>query len=374
MDVINDQIRSFFSSEKPKKINCGAPPITASDDKYLWINLTESELKRFYHLSADQLLCYYSPFTRLTDYLVIRNESLNSLQFNHRTKIDSEYIQVFCENNNQSQIYADYHSFFPAKTDGAEDGNVDENVEENIKSKENEKNENYNVMIFGIDSLSKLNFHRMMNRTAQTLKEFDGIELHGYNKIDDNTYPNLIPLLSGLSAEELNSACLSSNASIYFDNCHFIWNDFKKRGYSTLFSEDSASLSLFNYFKNGFDKQPVDYYFRTLLNQMEKEIAHNKIGNYKLCLGNRTPFDVFVNGYVRKFIKSMTNELFFSFFWTSSFTHDFINYPQLIDDDISDLLMYMKNQQYLDKTILLMISDHGIRFGSFRQIFWFFNN
>jgi membrane-anchored protein YejM (alkaline phosphatase superfamily) len=63
----------------------------------------------------------------------------------------------------------------------------------------------------------------------------------------------------------------------------------------------------------------------------------------------------------------MQSELFFSFFWTSSFTHDFINYPLLIDEDISKLLTYMKDQQYLDKTILLMISDHGIRFGSFRQ-------
>lgn len=48
-------------------------------------------------------------------------------------------------------------------------------------------------------------------------------------------------------------------------------------------------------------------------------------------------------------------------------THDFINYPLLIDKDLSDLLHQMKQEKYLDNTILLFLSDHGIRFGSFRQ-------
>ncbi|KAL7030043.1 hypothetical protein ACKWTF_006493 [Chironomus riparius] len=363
MDVMSDQIKSFFPSDKPKHIKCGVPPLTASDEKYLWINVTEAELKKFYNVSSDQLQCYYAPFTRLTDYLVVKNETLNSLHFGQRTKIDSEYIQVFCENHNQTQIYTDYHSFFPAKFDDETDD------DENNSQAKQANPDKYNIMILGIDSVSKLNFHRMMNKTLTTVvEELDGIELHGYNKIDDNTYPNLIPLLSGLSSDELASACLSSNASAYyFDNCHFVWNDFKNKGYSTLFAEDSAALSLFNYFKSGFDKQPVDYYFRTILYQMEKEIAHNKVGNYKLCLGQRTPFNVFMDGYLRKFIKSMSNELFFSFFWTSSMTHDYINYPMLIDDDLSKLLTFMKDEQYLDKTILLMLSDHGMRFGSFRQ-------
>jgi hypothetical protein len=358
MDVMSDQIKSFFSSEKPRSINCGVPPITSSDENYLWINLTENEIKTYYNLTSDQMLCYYAPFSRLTDYLVVRNETLNSLHIGNRVRITSEFIQVFCENHNQTQIYLDYHSFFPEK-------NPMQNDEKHAEAEP----EKYNVMIFGIDSVSKLNFHRMLNETSNTLlNELNAIELHGYNKIDDNTYPNLIPLLSSLTADELNDACLSSNtSSTFFDNCHFIWNDFKNQGFKTLFSEDSASLGLFNYFKGGFDKQPVDFYWRTMLHQMEKEISHNKIGNFKLCLGHRRAFDVFLKGHFQKFLKSMSNELMFSFFWTSSMTHDFINYPMLIDHDINESLMMMKNSQYLDKTILFILSDHGIRFGSFRQ-------
>lgn len=315
--------------------------------------MTEPELKKFYNISsADQLQCYYTTFTRLTDYSVVKNETINPIHFGQRTKIDSEYIQTFCESGNQSQLYVDFHSFFPKHI---------EDREEKVK-----KEDKYNIMILGVDSVSKLNLHRMMNATAKTLEELGAIEMQGYNKVGDNTYPNLIPLLTGLTAEELNSACLSYNASIYFDNCHFVWDDFKRKGYGTLFSEDSAVLSLFNYFKNGFDRQPVDFYFRTVLHQMEKDIAHNKIGNYKLCLGSRRPIDVLLK-YMRKFTKSMADDPFFSFFWTSSMTHDFINYPMLADSDLSSVLMDLKKEKFLEKTILLVLSDHGIRFGSFRQ-------
>lgn len=358
MDVLNDQIKSFFPKEekdKPKKIRCGPPSITDSDERFLWINLTEPELKKFYNISTpDQLQCYFTTFTRLSDYSVVKNETINSLHFGQRSKIESEFVQVFCENSNQSQLYVDFHSFFPKHF-------------EETKAKPSDKPRKYNVMILGVDSVSKLNFHRMLSNTSRTvLEELDAIELHGYNKVGDNTYPNLIPMLTGLSSDELNGACLSSNASIYFDNCHFIWDDFKNKGYGTLFSEDAAALSLFNYFKNGFEKQPVDYYFRTMIHQMEKDIAYNKLGNYKLCLGSQRPVDALFK-YIRKFLKSMTEQLFFSFFWTSSMTHDFINYPLLIDNDMSMLLQQMKSQHYLDNTILFMLSDHGIRFGSFRQ-------
>lgn len=352
MEIMNDQIRSFFPSEKPKNINCGPPALTDSDEKYLWINLTEPELKKYYNISSqEQLQCYFTSFTRLTDYSVVKNDTINPLHFGQKSKIDSEFIQVFCENSNQSQLYVDFHSFFPKK----------------IEEEKKEENEKFNVMILGVDSVSKLNFHRMFNTSSKTILEnLNAIELQGYNKVGDNTYPNLVPLLSGLTADELNGACLSSNASIYFDNCRFIWNDFKRKGFGTLFSEDSAVLSVFNYFKNGFEKRPVDYYFRTILHQMEKDIAYNKIGNYKLCLGSRRPVDVLFK-YVRKFVKSMMDQPFFSFFWTSSMTHDFINYPTLMDRDLSDLLENIKDEKYLEKTVLFVLSDHGIRFGSFRQ-------
>jgi arylsulfatase A-like enzyme len=70
---------------------------------------------------------------------------------------------------------------------------------------------------------------------------------------------------------------------------------------------------------------------------------------------------------MRKFVKTNGNQTFFSFFWTSSMSHDFISYPLLIDQNLSDLLKFIKSEKYLENTILFIMSDHGIRFGSFRQ-------
>lgn len=354
MPVMSPQISSFFSMDKPKPIECGAKALTDSDENFLWISLNENELKMYYNVAyPNRLRCYYTPFSRLTDYTV-RNESKSELFYGKRVKIDGEFIHVYCDYENRSQIYIDYHSFFPIKKE----------VEE--QRKKAQEHEQYNVMVLGIDSVSKLNFHRMFNQTKATVIEtLKGIEMKGYNKVADNTYPNLIPLLSGLNTDEINSACLTGNVSMYFDNCEFVWNNFKRNGFGTVFSEDSATLSLFNYFQNGFEKQPVDYYFRTVLQQMEKEIAFNKLGNYKLCLGNQRPIDAIFK-YMKKFIRSFHSP-YFSFFWTSSLTHDFINYPLLIDEDLNNLLLTMKKEKYLEKTVLLLLSDHGMRFGSYRQ-------
>lgn len=101
---------------------------------------------------------------------------------------------------------------------------------------------------------------------------------------------------------------------------------------------------------------------------MEKSIAYKLIGNFKLCLGSNRPIDVLLK-YMRKFMTSLANQPFFSFFWSSSMSHDFINFPLLIDDDLNKLLQEIKTSNYLEKTntVLFILSDHGIRFGSFRQ-------
>ena len=48
-------------------------------------------------------------------------------------------------------------------------------------------------------------------------------------------------------------------------------------------------------------------------------------------------------------------------------THDYIDYPLLIDDDLSDLLLFMKNEKFLDNSIVFLLADHGLRWGEFRE-------
>lgn len=54
--------------------------------------------------------------------------------------------------------------------------------------------------VIGIDSISRLNFMRqMVNSYHFITEEMDGVVLHGFTKVGENTFPNVIPMLTGRS-------------------------------------------------------------------------------------------------------------------------------------------------------------------------------
>ena len=170
-------------------------------------------------------------------------------------------------------------------------------------------------------------------------------------------------MLTGLNVSEFGKNCIPKQ---FFDNCYFIWKDFKNKGYQTAYGEDCGYVGLFTLDRPGFRKQPTDYYFNTFILELEANMARNRKGYFYMCLGDKKPNEVMFK-YIEKLIKTKKDEKVFSFFWTSAVTHEFINYPTLIDEDLSNLLNTMEDEEYLNKTVLLLLSDHGIRYGSFRE-------
>ncbi|CAH0700432.1 unnamed protein product [Spodoptera exigua] len=82
-----------------------------------------------------------------------------------------------------------------------------------------------------------------MPKTVAYLKYKGAIELLGYNKVDDNTFPNLTPMLLGIKETDLKRTCWpDTNAN--FDNCPFIWQWFKEAGFQTALGEDTAKLDI----------------------------------------------------------------------------------------------------------------------------------
>ena len=89
------------------------------------------------------------------------------------------------------------------------------------------------------------------------------VELRGYGRVGDNTYPNVMALLTGMLANE------RPNGKI--DNVPLLWSPFAEAGYRTLFAEDSMIENhIFNIAVDGqndpggFSKIPTDYYHRTM--------------------------------------------------------------------------------------------------------------
>jgi hypothetical protein len=258
-------------------------------------------------------------------------------------------------------VYKNYHAFVPLKPEVEK---LCQNTRKNIISKNKER---LSVLVLGMDAVSRLNFHRQMPKTESLLESMHAIELFGYNKVADNTFPNLVPVLSGLSEKELQQTCWPK-ASSAFDKCKWIWKNFSAAGYRTAFGEDAAWMGLFNYVKRGFKEQPTDYYVRPFIKKAEDDIGHKKKLNANLCIGSKMSAAVLLN-YVSNFAITMSTKDSFSFFWGTSLTHDFLNYPSLGDDLHAKFLKQLQDTGSLNHTVFIFMSDHGIRWGGIRETF-----
>lgn len=370
--VLDKTIHTYLTNET--KIVC-RKPLTKSNNNFLWISMNATEINNLYGIDdVTTLICYYQTIVRKTDDKNTIDDRKVYIRYGDVMQVSDEFVQVTCHTKNDEEVYRDYHYFVPqkrlsvvAKIDAKTMQNDGDAATHSVHQQQS-IDDRLSVMIVGIDSVSRLNFHRQMSKSADViLNKLQAIELFGYNKIKDNTYPNLIPALTGLDEDELAAACLPYKNSTY-DKCHFIWNQYAAQGYRTLYAEDMASLSLFNYLREGFSRAPTDYYLRPVLLEMEKNVAAQKKGNAHMCLGDRRPFDVILD-YMTKFIYSIGLAPYFSLFWSTSYTHDYFNFPQLIDRDLATFLDNLADTNALNNTFLLLLSDHGIRFGAFRKTY-----
>ncbi|ODM95643.1 hypothetical protein Ocin01_11035, partial [Orchesella cincta] len=277
---------------------------------------------------------------------------------------DHEFLAILCEqlipanasnttekNSNITKI-VDMHAMVHLKA----------NVEERLKHiRDHENEDSVNVLVLGLDGVSHMNFLRTMPKSySYLMEELGAVEMHGFNKIGDNTYPNVVAALTSKNELEVNSTCKNDKA---FDDCPFIWKTFSKHGYRTAFGEDSTWMGGFNYLTKGFIKPPTDYYLRPFGVAAEEHIAHHKELNAKLCYGPRLSMQVLLD-YTQKFAFSMGNDKrYFQFIWSTSLTHDDLNYGRMGDQHLLSTLDWFHTEGYLNQTVLIFLSDHGLRWG-----------
>lgn len=221
-----------------------------------------------------------------------------------------------------------------------------------------------NVLIVGIDSISRLNFIRTMPKTREFLINTDWIEYKGYNKIGDNTIPNLMALLTG------------KEYPIAFDDCHldklgcldksgFVWAEYAKLGYVTGFAEDESRLNTFNYYKKGFVHKPVDYYMRAYTVAVSK-LTKKVVDGMAYCTGPEAAGERILN-VAKDFADTFSNYPSFGFFWMNTFSHNELNTPTRMDNKVVDFLQHLHNSDYTNNSAIIFLSDHGIRFGKIRS-------
>ncbi|UYV75913.1 hypothetical protein LAZ67_13001793 [Cordylochernes scorpioides] len=360
-DPFDPSVNKFYK-RKTEDYNCPGLPSFIRVLPHATLQVDQYILKNCYDVTPEHLNCSYQvivrdagPPSKPSDSKVTIGKS-EILIFG--VSLDTEFIYVHCFRENGERILTEFISLITNKTI----------VQEKQDQQKNNTfvTEPLNIIFLGIDSISKLNFYRHFPKTRKFLSEtLKPIELHGYNKVGDNTFPNLTPLLTGQFVEYYWNESVRS--SYFFDNLDFVWKLYSNRSYVTMLAEDSPNIATYNYLKPGFKEPPTDYYYRPMSIAMERSDMKKKSKPH--CFNSKLEINVLFD-YLRNFVHALHgSSLYFAFTFVARLTHDYVNNAGYADKPSLKILKDLHHSGVLNNSILFFYSDHGIRFGDIRKTY-----
>ncbi|XP_063698161.1 uncharacterized protein LOC134829095 [Culicoides brevitarsis] len=358
-DPFSPEAMRAFHKKDYKPCN-DLPPLTYIEQ--LWNNDT---VNLYFNLSAldsydlsdnDTLNCCYQVVTRT-------KEDDSGVELTNCEYFDSwpiqlsaeiEFLLVQCNtkplpNKTSIVVYKNAHVLVRKKPE----------VLKRIEDKSSEAKKPLSVLLIGIDSVSRLNLMRAMPKTSQYLNENGWIEMKGYNKIEENTFPNLMAILTGFNQTIACDVC-NPQTQGKLDSCPIIWYKFRDQGYATAYAEDQRYIGTFNYLRAGFTSPPVDHYFRPFGIAAERFFSNNT------CLGYKH-YGELIYQYAVDLAKQYKGKPYFGLYWTNSFSHDDVSLPSSMDEKMRDYLLELNDIGSLNETIVVFFSDHGMRYGAMRE-------
>ncbi|OQR77236.1 hypothetical protein BIW11_00469 [Tropilaelaps mercedesae] len=222
-----------------------------------------------------------------------------------------------------------------------------------------------NVLVLGIDALSRLNFMRQMNRTRHFLEDrYTFVEMFGYNKIGENSAPNQIPMMTGVS---YNPGLMDRAIGNYFDGLtEYIWDFYQKHGFNTMFFEEQWETGLFIHpSMQGFRQVPTDYWPRPLMQKLDASKLKAFDGN-GLCVGGEYAAKFYLEYLLDALEVARHNNPLFAYAWFSELSHDQLNGARRADDDFAKFFRLLDQRRLSQETVILFLSDHGSRLEKWR--------
>ncbi|KAH6940199.1 hypothetical protein HPB50_026321 [Hyalomma asiaticum] len=335
-DIIDAEYESMCLARK-------ATVITQDENRLV---LHEDRLFDGYNVSAKDLRCSYREVVRNTSCLVPDTSPAFSpprrLVFGR--PLHEEYIQVTCKVG-KSELFVEYFLVPQARARA-------------ISYSSKAMDTQMNILILGIDSTSSLNFKRRMAKTRRYLMdEMGAFEFIAFNKVGDSSFPNQIALLSGFAASEVEEMLTRS----YSNKVPLLWNVYQSIGYTTLFMEEMPHYGLFTYPNlTGFKVTPTDYYPVSVLRLMDE-----KGGIERFCMGSRLKTKVLIK-YLGDVLKLNDHSRTFSYVWLSDVTHNHVKGIAILDEPLFEFFKGLSSRGVLERTVVLLLSDHGARYGSTR--------
>lgn len=362
-DPWDDSVKVFY--EPVRQYKCNGQPSFLRVLPNAVVTLDETILRYYYEIDPQNVSCVFQE--------IIRNDSTIDTNTDNRFYLSKfqnltfdkplakDFIKSVCsiksKFDKERQTFHEFLPLTPLKT-AVEYRST--NRKEKLISKP------LNVIFLGLDSISRLNFLRHFRKCQKFIPTGSKLfNMKGYTKVADNTFPNLMPLLTGHFYQEFYNE--TYNKTMFFDDVEFSWKFFSDIGYRTLWVEDAPNIATFNYYRSGFKKPPTDYYFRPFALAVEESDVRKSSKSH--CFGNKMEMQV-IYDYYKSFIDTLGSDRpFFSFMFLARLTHDILNYAGYADEPTYRLLKYLDNSNILQNSLLIFYSDHGIRFGSIRKTY-----
>ncbi|XP_017050456.1 uncharacterized protein LOC108094399 [Drosophila ficusphila] len=213
------------------------------------------------------------------------------------------------------------------------------------------------VLIVGLDSISQMHFSRSMARVANFLLSLPHVELKGFNRLGNNTFDSLMPLLSGLSGSEMRE--LTSDLKT-LDSCPFIWKLFRQAGYETALGEDNIDKTLF---AQGFKHPPTDFYLRPALLEMWLKTRTDQL--FGTHCNEKDNYAMVLREFLFKLLPHHSEHRFFTFLWWTQGIDHMFNYGRKLDKPFLKMFQMLAQSGLLKNTVLLVVSNHGLNKGRF---------
>lgn len=363
IDPYDREVMQHFKREKYEPCSTSKPltrvVFNSTTGKYhLLIN---QDQVKYYTKSGGQLDCCYQVIERKSmgekaDQDVGLSECL-SFRNSAQLPYTADNILVKCKSK-KKQTYINGHPMMPQRPEIQK--RLNDWRKNNTKTKKP-----LSVLMIGIDSISRINLIRAMPKTAQYLYDNEWFEMSGYNKMGDNTFPNLMAILTGYNETVAFSKCSPRKVGA-LDRCPFMWKAFREHGYVTAYAEDESSINTFNYLKEGFEKPPVDYYLRPFLISAEHNLPIKNKSGLIFCLGYQHSAD-YIYDYALELATRYRDEPYFGLFWANTFSHNDISDCSSMDEKMEEYLKQFAKRGILDRSIVIFFSDHGMRFGPTRK-------
>ncbi|OWF39263.1 uncharacterized protein LOC110465241 [Mizuhopecten yessoensis] len=364
IDPNDPTIMKFYNWHPPPLVCDPTSTLTVVDDSG-FLRFNES----VYNPSkTGKLDCVYSIVNLVNDFKV---KFEVEVAFDGPVNVPADAFVVRCRSPGGKIVYENIHQ------------KIDRKSREKTRVIKDETDEDFSVLMFGIDSVSRLAAIRKLPKTVKYITEtLGGYMFKGYNKVGDHTFPNLLALLTGKTQFGHKHVNIDTD---YADNYPFIWYDFEKNGYATMHGEDWPEIATINQvMKMGFDKPPTTHYSRAYWLAMRKiqpmqytidqvfmflESKAMKLRKSSaLCYGNR-PNHMLIVDYFKQFVHAYKGKRKFAFTWLNELAHNYVNFLEYGDNDFMEFIKWMHVEGHLDKTVLLFFSDHGSRVDEIRNTY-----